>query len=143
MRAKRFKRTTTTTKNKIKFKLFNSILIRSLLDYSSLIYHCLSSENKNKLQLIQNNSLRLIFHKPLHTPIIDLHKLANLDTIESRFNKLNSKFIFKNLVNKNPLVCEVVSEFLNFSAARIIKYATPLCFIKPEMIVFLNSLNPP
>ena len=119
------------------------LLIRSLLDYSSLIYHCLNSENKKKLQLIQNNSLRIILHKPLHTPITDLHRLAKLDTIESRFNKLNRKFILKNLVNKNPLVCELIYEFLNYSAARVIKYATPLCFIKPEIITFLNSLNPP
>lgn len=119
------------------------LLIRSLLDYSSTLYHCLNSENKKKLQIIQNNSLRIIFHKPIQTPISELHKIAKIDTIEMRFKKLNSRYIFKNLINQNPLFCELVSEFLNYSAARIVKYATPLCFIRPEIIIFLNSLNPP
>jgi hypothetical protein len=119
------------------------LLIRSLLEYSSIIYTCLSKENKNKLQIIQNNSLRIILKKNSHTRISELHKLANIDTIESRLRKLNSSYFRRGLINKNPIILELINEYINFSAARTVKKETPLCPVKDELLILLNSLQPP
>jgi hypothetical protein len=127
---------------KILTKIY-SLLIRSILDYSSCIFSCLSEENKKKLQTIQNNALRVILHKPKFTPISELHKISNLETIKNRFNKLNCRYVFRNLAFKNELIQDMVNEYLNFSATRTLSYSTPLCFIKNQIIIYLDSLNPP
>lgn len=118
-------------------------LIRSLFDYSSLIYTSLSSENKKKLQLIQNFAFRLIFKKPRFTPIDELHKLANLEKIDSRLTKLNRKFFLRGIALNNPMIKEQIEEFLNLTGARILKHTTPLCSHKNDILILLNSLIPP
>jgi len=119
------------------------LLIRSLLEYSSIIYTSLNKENKTKLQVIQNNCLRIILKKNSYTRISDLHNLANIETIESRFKKLNSSYFRRGLINKNPIILELINDYINYSAARLIKKETPLCPVKNELLVLLNSLQPP
>ena len=94
------------------------LLIRSLIDYSSLIFTSLNNSTKNKLQKIQNNCLKIIFNKPKYFSTIDIHKLANICLIEDRIKQLNSKFIMKSIVNNNPMVYGLVTEYLNFIGAR-------------------------
>ena len=119
------------------------LLIRSLLDYSSIIYHCLNNENKQKLQKIQNSCLKIIHHKPTFFSTIEIHKLSNLCTLETRFENLNSKFFSRCIVNNNPLIKDLAIEYLNFSGAREIRIATPLCFLKEKIFQLLNLLKPP
>lgn len=100
-------------------------------------------KNKNKLQVIQNNCLRIIFKKNSYTRISDLHELAKIETIESRFKKLNSIYFRRGLISKNPIILELINEYINYSAARIIKKETPLCPVKNELLVLMNSLQSP
>ena len=128
--------------SKILIQIYTS-LIRSLFDYSSLLYSSLSKENKRKLQVIQNSAFRIIFKKPKITPIDELHKLANLELVESRLNKLNRKYFLRGIALNNPMIKEQIDEFLNFTGARILKHETPLCSHKTDILILLNSLIPP
>ncbi len=84
-----------------------------LIDYSSYLFDTLSDSNKKSLQIIQNKSLRTIFNikNPEHISTVELHELANIETIESRANHLNKTYITKNFHNGNPLVHKLIDEF--------------------------------
>ena len=119
------------------------LLIRSLIEYSSILFSCLNNQHKNKLQIIQNNCLRIILNKPKHFSIIELHKLGNITKLDERFTKLNSKFIMKSLVTNNPLLTDLALEYLNYRGGRIISRETPLCFIHEKIKIYFDSLKPP
>lgn len=120
------------------------LLIRSIIDYSSLILSSLCKTRLLKLQRIQNSAIRTIFHLSRRTSVNELHRVARLETIEARLKRLNRTYVVRGLAFKNPIVIDLVKEFLNFSAARDIAVATPLCsFEKEELRLLLNSLIPP
>ena len=58
------------------------MLIRSVMDYSAILMPVICETNKNKLQVIQNNALRIILNKPklTKTRIVDLHLESKLET---------------------------------------------------------------
>jgi hypothetical protein len=132
---------------KIKKSLLSKIyimIIRSVIDYSSVILSSLSETRLLRLQRIQNSAIRTIYGLPKYTRISELHELAKIELIKDRLNKLNEKYIRSNLLNKNPLIQELCIEHLNFTGARILSTATPLCVInKEELRALLNALNPP
>ena len=129
--------------NKVTLVKIYILLIRSILDYSSIISSNLNQNLKSQLQTIQNSSLKIIFKKPFNYNTIDLHKLANIDLLDKRFSQLNKRFIFRNIINKNQLIIDTVLEFLNYSGARNIKLSTPLCSIKQDLSNFFSSFKPP
>jgi len=53
------------------------------MDYSAILMPVICETNKNKLQVIQNNALRIILNKPklTKTRIVDLHLESKLETI--------------------------------------------------------------
>lgn len=123
-------------------------LVLSVIDYSSIIFDCLTIERKRQLQIIQNNCLRIILKKPfLYTRIDDLHKEAGIEKIEARFSKLNSTYFSYAILNKNPLISKMCKEYISFVGARKEKItsATPLCthIDKIKTILDLNSHQPP
>ena len=65
-------------------------LIRSVIDYSSIISPVICKTNLKQLQIIQNNALRTILHvkKIEHLNIDELHRRAGVDKLEIRFKEL-------------------------------------------------------
>ena len=63
--------------------------------------------------MIQNNCVRIILKKKSYIRISDLHNLANKETIESRFKKLNSSYFSRGLINKNPIILELINDYIN------------------------------
>jgi hypothetical protein len=53
-------------------------LIRSVIEYPAILAPCLSQQNINLLQVIQNNALRICLKKPKDTPINSLHFNAKI-----------------------------------------------------------------
>ncbi len=49
--------------NETLLQVYN-VLIRSVMDYSAILMPVICETNKNKLQVIQNNALRIILNKP-------------------------------------------------------------------------------
>jgi hypothetical protein len=105
-------------------------LVRSLIDYSSFTITNLSKNDINVLQVMQNTALRCIFNKPRETPIEELHRIADIETIEQRMRNLNEKYFEKASISNNPiiemLIDEYKEEFMNQTRAN---KTTMLCEI--------------
>jgi hypothetical protein len=97
-----------------------NVLIRSIIDYSAILSPIISKTNLNTLQIIQNNALRIIFKKPLitRTTIDWLHEKAKLIRIETRMINLRKRYIYKAVENKNPMILDLIYEYLNFKGGR-------------------------
>ena len=106
-----------------------NVLIRSIIDYSAILSPIISKTNLNTLQIIQNNALRIIFKKPLitRTTIDWLHEKAKLIRIETRMINLRKRYIYKAVENKNPMILELIYEYLNFKGGRNLSINTMLC----------------
>jgi hypothetical protein len=106
-----------------------NVLIRSIIDYSAILSPIISKTNLNTLQIIQNNALRIIFKKPLitRTTIDWLHEKAKLIRIETRMINLRKRYIYKAVENKNPMILDLIYEYLNFKGGRNLSINTMLC----------------
>jgi hypothetical protein len=109
-----------------------NVLIRSVLEYSAILAPAISSTNLNTLQIIQNSALRIILKKPIftRTRISDLHQEANIELIKERFDKLRFKYIKKTIDNNNPIIKEVINEYIRFKGGRNLKCKTLLCDVE-------------
>jgi hypothetical protein len=47
-----------------------------------------------------------------------LHERANLIRIETRMTNLRKRYIFKAAENNNPMILDLISEYLNFKSGR-------------------------
>lgn len=81
-----------------KLMLYKSY-IRPKILYGCPIYSNASQTNIKKLQIIQNKNLRLILNKPRRTPSKELHKLADINTIDAEILKHTRSF-FNNKCKK-------------------------------------------
>ena len=93
-------------------------LIRSLIDYSALMVTKISNGNMNKLQIVQNNALRTIYQKFWHGAGTEfsndqLHQLAQIEPIEDRLRKLNSRYLEQAEESKNPLINTLKEEYIS------------------------------
>ena len=72
-----------------------NVLIRSIIDYSSIIAPIISATNLNVLQIIQNKALRIIYKKSLFTRTSNewLHEQASLCTIKDRLKLLRKRYM--------------------------------------------------
>lgn len=83
-------------------------LIRSLLDYSSLIQTYLTKQNMIRLERIQRTALKSILRVKKDTPTAELNNMHNLGLIEERFKTLNSNFIRRGCYSKNPVILSCI-----------------------------------
>lgn len=84
----------------------------------------------NTLQIVQNNALRTILKRPqiTRTRILDLHKTAKVEMLKIRFDNLNTKYVQKATISKNPIITELIEEFKTFSSGgRYLTTQTLLC----------------
>jgi hypothetical protein len=108
-------------------------LIRSLIDYCSFAYNCMDKKSRNSLQSIQNNAIRICyklnFNKTTKNQLstIEIHKIANIETIENRCETLKKDYIENAILSENPIICEIIREFKAFDNGKILTHPTPLC----------------
>ena len=104
-------------------------LIRSLLEYSSITYPCISQANLELLEKIQFKCLKIIHKKSKFesNDAIRLLPLPDYEQIEKRFDYLNISYLKKSLSNKNPLIEELHKEYVLYSESRSLKITTLLC----------------
>ena len=82
--------------------LYKSI-IRSIFDYACIIGPLLCKTRMKRLQIIQNNVLRIIFKSRRDCPTEELHQLGNIERIDSRLKCLTKLYLVKAVHNNNPL----------------------------------------
>lgn len=94
---------------KSKLNIPNKMLIYKAIIRSTLLYACpvwgdCAASHINKLQLIQNKSLKLIYSLPSRHSTYDLHKIANLPTIKAQIDKISLRFRSKLPLSVNQLI---------------------------------------
>ena len=69
--------------------------------------------------------------------------LAKLDLIEYSLQMLNRGYFLKCVIKDNPIVTDLITEYLNYAGGREgkIRLATPLCLVKAEMFIIFGSSN--
>ena len=85
-----------------------NVLIRSIIDYSAILSPIISKTNLNTLQIFRKKTVMS------ETTLDWLHKKANLIRIETRMINLRKRYIFKAIENNNPMILDLISEYLNF-----------------------------
>ena len=89
---KRLRGTGWGTSSKVLIKLY-VCFIRPILEYGAVLTAGVSKTNMKKLQVVQNNALRLALNNPRKgkTRITSLHERAGIDMIETRLINLKNK----------------------------------------------------
>jgi len=116
---KRWKLTTTTLKS-----IYLS-LIRSEIDYSSLIMPFLSKSLAKTIQATQNTALRSIYKLNYRTSTEEVTRISNIVTIKTRADTLNKNYIQNCIINRNPLILDLINEYK--SGGKNFKNKTFLC----------------
>ena len=81
---------------KLKEETINAVyfsLVRSIIDYNSIIYPLLSKSNQQKINAIQYKSLRISYRQPIKTTAITLQGLAKTTSIKERIDDLNERYL--------------------------------------------------
>ena len=99
--------------NQYSLKLLYLSYIRPIIEYASIIYYpCMSNSNKKKIEILQNNALRIITGLSSGADKSSLLLEADLELMEDRINKkilfycekfyrYNNNFDINIIINKN------------------------------------------
>ena len=103
-------------------------LIRSIIDYNSIIYPLLSKLNQRKIDSIQYKALRIVYKQPIKTKTSTLLELAKTTSISDRITELNKRYLNNCIINNNELIVELISKYKNwYPHSRITQYKTFFC----------------
>lgn len=89
------------TTNKI--RIFRAIIQSTLLGACPVWGNC-AKYHIERLQVIQNKCLKIIFNLPPYYNTYDLHRLASMPTISQQIAKINLNFRSKMLRSQNPII---------------------------------------
>jgi hypothetical protein len=101
-------------------------LVRSIMEYSSFIVPYIT-QSLYKLELIQKTAIICILKQPYDTPTEDLLKIANLETLKTRLDQLNQRFLTNAITNKHELILPLFKEYTNYMENKTPKYSTIFC----------------
>ena len=85
--------------------------MRSLVEYSSIVYSCASQNITKRLQVLQNQALRLFLHLNREHGNPNLHSICKIDKIKDRFDTLNFRYFTKAQLTENPMIDRQIEEF--------------------------------
>ena len=92
------------------------MLIRSIMEYSSILYPLISPCTYKKLEVIQNKAIRLSFKDGWRDNTKNLVTRANISDLKQRFDELNSRYLLKCLASDNELIFELMEDLKNFKS---------------------------
>nr|CAI5843233.1 unnamed protein product [Callosobruchus analis] len=107
---------------------FYKSYIRSVVDYGSIIYGNASKRLLKKLDVLQNNAIRISIGAMKSTPIEPLRAEALEPPLDLRREMLADKMVIKSIMKKSPVLNRIA--LLNerdLTAPYWIKKASPLC----------------
>ncbi len=98
------------------------ILVRSVIDYSSLLATSMSNTNLRELETIQNKCLRIIYKvNPLdHITNESLREKAKSGTIKQRLTALANTYKAKAIITENPLIDSLIKNYGAFKNRHLI-----------------------
>ena len=106
-----------------------SALVSSIFTYSFFIVANISISNLEKIQIIQNNAIKLIFKLKKTFPNFQLLKISKILPLKLQLIKLGVKRIVKSIIKKNENTEILIREYLDSisSIRRSVGVNTPLC----------------
>jgi len=131
-------------------------LIRSIFDYSFFSVACVSNTNLERVQKIQNRSIRCIYRLKWDSPTCDLFPTSGILFLRERLLQLGARYLTKAIRRSNPFICPLVSGYIRSKTAitaRGYEMSTPLCFftaliaisyactVTIKLIIFCFRLN--
>jgi hypothetical protein len=81
--------------------------------------------------MIQNKSIRIINRKSIFSSINEIS--TDIEPLCNRFDSQNKKYLFKAIKNRNELVVELSTDYLNLIKSRSQNHCTILCKYKEEI----------
>lgn len=87
--------------------LIYKLYIRPVLTYAGTVFQNCAKTHFNRLQVLQNKSLRMVLDQPYGTRNVDLHKEAKIPTILEFIEKNAKKFYETTSMVENPLVRQI------------------------------------
>ena len=90
-------------------KIYNAT-IKSIFEYASVCILNAADNHIEKLQLIQNQALRVILKTPAYVAIKDLHDCSGLPTIRSHLTDFAKKRLSA-MKKVSPLIVKVIEEY--------------------------------
>jgi hypothetical protein len=115
-------------------------LIRSVMDYASVISIACNKEVVKALEIIQNDSLRVIFKKTImdHVQIEDLREWAGVESIKDRHQSLLTSYYERALISANPLMKLMFEKYKKFKSRNDLN---PNLAVSEDGRVDLEKLN--
>ena len=116
------------------------VLVRSVIDYASVISIASSDEVIRKLEVMQNNALRIIFKVSFndHVSVDTLRSWAGVESIADRHRQLLPNYYEKAIVTNNPLVNQLFKNYKDFKERKLISENLA---VKRDGSIDLVSLN--
>ena len=108
-------------------------LIRSVIDYSSLIMPHLAKTLTKTIQSVQNTAFKCIYKLDYKTSTEEVVKISGVSLISTRANELNIKYIKNCAKFDNLLIKDLINEYL--AGSKIFKTKTFLCIYKDTFLV--------
>ena len=102
------------------------VLVRSILDYSSIIIPCISKTFNKTIQSTQNTAFRIIYKLNFDTHTDDIVKISGIERVSERANSLNKKILRK--VCGKSIIIDLINEYLEGS--KNFKNKSFLCLYK-------------
>ena len=106
------------------------LLVRSLIEYSSILFDVTKKSNTKKLQIVQNDALRIILKLKKEDGNQRLYDESKIESIEQRMNKLNTRYLCKAINYENEMIKNLISEYEEFYLWNNIKRDTVLCYYR-------------
>jgi len=100
-------------------------LVRSIIDYSSIISTRLSNVRMASINAIQNKCLRIIHKLSYDCPSELIYQTVDMPKISERCDTLNMNYLISCIHNENDLVKDLILEYKSFKS-RPIKYISLL-----------------
>ena len=115
--------------NKILLSIYK-LLVRSLIEYSSILFDITNKTSTKRLQVIQNDALRTIFKLKKEDGNQRLYEISQIEKIDERMRKLNDRYFKKAILYENELIVKLISEYEDFYLWNRLKKDTILCFYR-------------
>lgn len=112
-------------------KLIYKVIIRPIIMYAATIWRTTANSNMLTLQRFQNKCLRVILNKDRYTRINDLHRSAEIDYLGDYIKDAAQTF-FNTQLKNNPLLDNIIHDYLSAMENQRIKHKYPFCDLELE-----------
>ena len=113
-------------------EVYNS-LVRSLMDYSSILYPAFSATNLDLLEKIQLRCIKIIHRKSKYESSDTIKNQPGYLSIAKRFDDLNTRYIRNAFLHNNELIKDLYSDYREYSDSRILRKTSLFCKYKNQI----------